>query len=204
MRMFIIRHRNACTEKLLLVVQKTPASTKPELWAVSYGSDTRARMKQVTHTRTRTLDNAARCAGNDNTSWPPVFGVSRTNRRASCWHPDSSTRGDRKKVHGQHQPLLRRRRRRKRRRRRRSREESESIVPFPFLRGPPVFFRSPHISYHGAPCGTFYLPKATSNTPAHAQVCSIVSRPTYRVPRPRVLPSLLCVWPLWPGGEKRE
>lgn len=36
--------------------------------------------------RTRVLDNAA------HTRWPPVFGVLRTNRRASHWHPNSSTR----------------------------------------------------------------------------------------------------------------
>jgi len=54
-----------------------------------------------------------------------------------------------------------------------------------------AFFLSSPTFHTGAPCGTFYLPKATSNTPARAQVCSIVSRPTYRV-----LLSLLCVWPL--------
>lgn len=86
----------------------------------------------------------------------------------------------------QHQPLLKRRRRRRKSRR----GWKHCSVPCAFLPFPRVFFCSP--TFHiGAPCGTFYLPKATSNAPARAQVCSIVSRPTYRV-----LPSLLCVWPL--------
>lgn len=92
-------------------------------------------------------------------------------------------RGGSNKRRGQHQPLLRRRRRRRRKSRRGWKHCS---VPCAFLRVPPRFFPFPHISYTGAPCGTFYLPKATSNAPARAQVCPIVSRPIYRVPRPRV------------------
>ena len=91
-------------------------------------------------------------------------------------------------------------------------EEVESIVPRPSLRTVPRF-SSHHISYR---CIVRYLlslslslsfpfpfslslflrlPKAISNAPARAQVCSIVKRPTYRVRVPR-LPSLLCVCPL--------
>lgn len=41
--------------------------------------------------------------------------------------------------------------------------------------------------HHAVP-SLFYLPKATSNAPARAQVCSIVKRPTYRVRALRAYP----------------
>lgn len=41
--------------------------------------------------------------------------------------------------------------------------------------------------HHAVP-SLLYLPKATSNAPARAQVCSIVKRPTYRVRALRAYP----------------
>lgn len=96
-----------------------------------------------------------------------------------------------KKGRGQHQPPVEEKKKKKTQKRLKALFRSLRLSP----RSPVFFFCSP--TFHtDAPCGTLYLPKAISNAPARAQVCSIVSRPTYRVPRSRVLPSLLCVWPL--------
>lgn len=154
-------------------------------------NDTRTWIRQFTRTQECEMDNAVLLYDDMRTKWPAVFGVSRTNRRASHRHP-VLRRGGSKKGGGQHQPQLKRRRRRKSRR-----GWKHCSVPCAFLRVPPrifFFFLFPHISYWM--CIMRYLlspplPKATSNAPARAQVCPIVSRPTYRV-----LPSLLCVWPL--------
>lgn len=85
-----------------------------------------------------------------------------------------------------------------------SSKEAESIVTF-FLclspcKSPLLSFFSRSLSFSsypkfhtGAPCGIFYLPKAITNAPARTQVCSIVVRPTYRVPRPRFALLIMCL-----------
>lgn len=50
----------------------------------------RTEKREWDKSRTRVLNNAT------HTRWPPVFGVLRTNRRASHWHPNSSTREKRR------------------------------------------------------------------------------------------------------------
>lgn len=162
-------------------------------------------MRQVTHTR------VGQCRAYQVTACVRCF----ANKSESvALAPKLVDKGDRRRGAGvaasaavEEKEKEEKKRRKRKTRRRRSCREAESIVTFflclspckapSFFFFPFLFFLPPLTKFHtGAPCGTFYLPKAISNAPARTQVCSIVNRPTYRVPQPRVLPSLLCVWPL--------
>lgn len=137
-----------------------------------------------------------------------MFGVLRTNRRASHWHPNSTREIGEGTPDSSISHCSKRRKKRRREGGEKREEEAaakrlKALLRFSYAfllrKEPPRFFFPfpffsplPQISYR---C-TLYLPKAITNAPARTQVCSIVSRPTYRVPQPRVLPSLLCFWPL--------
>lgn len=178
-------------QRILLIIRKR---TQHSVEIDSLREDTETQVKQVTHTR---VNNAG------HTRWPPVFGVLRTNRRASHWHPNSSTR---KTGEGTRGSINRCWKEEKEEKKKNEKQQQRGwkhcyvfLVPFSMQVCPlPLSFFSRSFSFSsypkfhtGAPCDTFYLPKAITNAPARTQVCSIVVRPTYRV-----LPSLLCVWPL--------
>lgn len=156
-------------------------------------NDTRTRMRQFTHTRECEMDNAVRLYDDTRTRVTGRVRRFANKSESVVLAPEFSDEGDSRKGRGAaSEPRCWREEEEEEEKA----EEAESIVPFlaPFSTFPRAFFFCPLSlpAFHtGAPCGTFYLPKATSNAPARAQVCAIVSRPTYRV-----LPSLLCVWPL--------
>lgn len=83
-------------------------------------------------------DNAVLLYDNMRSKWPAVFGVSRTNQRASCWHPSSPTSRIEEGTRAASAVVEEKEKKKKQRR-----GWKHCSVPCSFLRVPPRFFSVP-------------------------------------------------------------